>query len=51
MGFLNVKNKIIKNCTIKQKKIIEDECDRLINEKQMGSVFKFLILSSNGVIN
>ena len=51
MGFLNVKKKIIKNCTIKQKKIIEDECDRLINEKQMGSIYKFLIISSNGTTN
>ena len=50
-GILERKKKIIKNCKIKQKKIIEDECDRLINEKQMGSFFKFLILSSNGAIN
>ena len=50
-GILERKKKIIKNCKIKQKKTIEDECDRLINEKQMGSFFKFLILSSNGAIN
>ena len=45
-GILKRKNKIIKNCTTKQKKIIEDEYCRLIDEKQMGSIFKFLILSS-----
>ena len=50
-GILERKNKIIKNCTIEQKKTIEDECDRLVNEKQMGSFFKFLILSSNGTAN
>ena len=50
-GILERKNKIIKNCTIEQKKTIEDECDRLVNEKQMGSFFKFLILSSNGAAN
>ena len=50
-GILERKNKIIKNSTIEQKKTIEDECNRLVNEKQMGSFFKFLILSSNGVAN
>ena len=51
MEFLSVKIKLQKNCTIKQKKTIEDECDRLVNEKQMGSFFKFLILSSDGTTN
>ena len=50
-GILERKKKIIENCTINQKKVVESECDRLINEKKMGSVFKFLILSSNGRIN
>ena len=50
-GILERKKIIINNCTTKQKKNIENECDRLINEKQMGSIFKFLILSSNGVNN
>ena len=50
-GILERKKVIVNNCTAKQKKIIENECDRLINEKQMGSVFKFLILSSNGKTN
>ena len=50
-GILERKNKITKNCTIEQKKTIEDDCDRLVNEKQMGSFFKFLILSSNGTTN
>ena len=47
-GILERKKKIMKNCKIEQNKTIEDECDRLINEKQMGSFFKFLILSHNG---
>ena len=50
-GIFERKNKIIKNCKIEQKKTIEDECDRLVNEKQMGSFFKFLILSSDGKTN
>ncbi len=50
-GILERKNKIIKNCTKEQKKTIEVECDRLVNEKQMGSFFKCLILSSNGKTN
>ena len=50
-GILERKNKIIKNCTKEQKKTIEVECDRLVNEKQMGSFFKCLILSSNGTTN
>ena len=50
-GILERKNKIMKNFTIKQKKSIEDKCDRLINEKQMGSFFKFLILSSKKLNN
>ena len=50
-GILERKNKIIKNCTIEQKKNFADECNRLVNEKHMGSFFKFLILSSNGAAN
>ena len=50
-GILDRKKKIINSCAIKQKRIIEYECDRLINEKQMGLTFKFLILSSNGTTN
>ena len=50
-GILERKNKITKNCTIEQKKTNEDDCDRLVNEKQMGSFFKFLILTSNGAAN
>jgi cyclopropane-fatty-acyl-phospholipid synthase len=40
-GILERKNKIIKNCTIEQKKNFADECNRLDNEKQMGAFFKF----------
>ena len=50
-GILERKNKITKNCTNAQRKTIENECDRLIDEKQMGSFIKFLILSSNGATN
>ena len=50
-GILERRNKIMKNCTIEQKKTIENDCDRLVNEKQMGSFFKFFILSSNGKTN
>jgi len=45
-GVLERKNKIIKNSTDDQKKIIQEEYNRLIDNKQMGSIFKFLILSS-----
>jgi len=50
-GILERKNKITRNCTNAQRKTIENECDRLIDEKHMGSFIKFLILSSNGATN
>ena len=50
-GIQERKKIIIDNCPYKQKKIIEDGYDRLVNENQMGSIFKFLILSKNGKEN
>ena len=45
-GIIERKNKIKKKCNIEQKEIIENDCARLINESQMGTTFKFLIVSS-----
>ena len=45
-GLHERKKKIVKKCTPEQIKIIEAGYDRLIDEKQMGSIFKFLVLSS-----
>ena len=45
-GMLKRKNKIIQKCTAEQKRIVEIGYERLIDRKQMGSIFKFLVLSS-----
>ena len=38
-------NKILEKCNFKQKKMIKSGCDRIINENDMGTIFKFLIIS------
>ena len=43
---LKRKNKIIQKCTTEQKRIVEIGYERLIDRKQMGSIFKFIVLSS-----
>ena len=45
-GILERKNKITQKCTAEQKRIIEIGFERLINKNQMGSIFKFLVMSS-----
>ena len=45
-GLVERKNKVIQKCEAGQKKIIEIGYNRLIDKKQMGSIFKFLIVSS-----
>ena len=44
-GILERKNKIIQKCTSQQKKILEVGYKRLIDNKQMGLIYKFLVLS------
>ena len=46
-GILERKNKITQNCNLNDKKIIEKGFKKLIDENEMGSLFKFLILSQN----
>ena len=45
-GILERKNKIVKKCSNVQKKNLELGYKKLIDEQQMGSVYKFLIVSS-----
>ena len=46
LGINKRKDQILKNASINQKLSIETEVDRLINIKQMGNLFKVLIVSS-----
>ena len=46
-GIIERKNIIIKNSNKKYKETIEQGYKRLVNEKAMGSIFKFLIISNN----
>ena len=46
LGIKKRKNQILKNASIDQKLSIETEVDRLINIKQMGKLFKVLLVSS-----
>ena len=46
LGIKKRKNQILKNASIDQKLSIETEVDRLINIKQIGKLFKVLLVSS-----
>ena len=44
-GIYERKNKILKNCNQHEKKTIINGLDRIINENNMGSIFKVLVIS------
>ena len=44
-GIIERMNKILDKCNFEQKKMIKSGCDRIIKENDMGSTFKFLIIS------
>ena len=46
LGIKERKNKILKYCSISQKKIIESGYDRIIGKNNMGELYKVLIISS-----
>ena len=45
-GMLERKNKVIQKCTAEQRRTVEVGYKRLIDKKQMGSIYKFLVISS-----
>ena len=51
LGINILKNKIIKNLTLKEKKYIESGVNRIIDKNGMGQIFKILIISSHKLSN